>query len=274
MSLFENIGRARETCRITRVREYETCGDKVVLPARDYWASEVFLPEDCCRLRREVDIREKESAHCRFHVVNADSLQAAAEGENVLVMNFANAHVAGGGFWLGASAQEEALCRNSTLYASISSPTARAMYRANNWPLHAMETDAMIYSPSVAVFRTPSGELLAKPYIVSVVSVPAPNRRGLACLTPQSRLSETMMRRLVNVLCLARQKGHRRLVLGAWGCGAFGHHAENVAEYFRHVLIEEERHIWFDDVCFAIYGSANSRNYHAFQEVFHEFACR
>ena len=274
MSLFANIGRARETCRITRVREYETNGDKVLLPVRDYRACEVWLPEDCGRLRREVDIREKESVHCRFCVANADSLQAAADGENVLVMNFANAHVAGGGFWLGASAQEEALCRNSTLYASISSPAARAMYRANNWPLHAMETDAMIYSPSVAVFRAPSGELLAKPYVVSVVSLPAPNRRGLACLTSKARLSETMMRRLVNVLCLARQKGHRHLVLGAWGCGAFGHRAENVAGYFRHVLIEEGRHVWFDDVCFAIYGSTNSRNYRAFQTAFREFTCR
>ncbi len=94
----------------------------------------------------------------RDYEFNADSLQAAAGGENVLVMNFANAHVAGGGFWLGATAQEEALCRNSTLYASISSPAARALYRANNWPLHAMETDAMIYSPFVAVFRAPLGE--------------------------------------------------------------------------------------------------------------------
>ena len=267
MGLFANIGRARETCRITRVQEYETDGGKVVLPARDYRACEVLLPEDCCRLRGEVDVREKGAAQCRFRVVNADSLQAA-DGENVLVMNFANAHVAGGGFWLGASAQEEMLCRNSTLYASISSPAARALYRANNWPLHAMETDAMIYSPSVAVFRAPSGELLAKPYVVSVVSVPAPNRRGLACLTSHARLSETMMRRLVNVLCLARQKGHRRLVLGAWGCGAFGHRAENVAEYFRHVLIEEDRHTWFDDVCFAIYGPPKGRNLLAFQTVF------
>lgn len=82
------------------------------------------------------------------------------------------------------------------------------------------------------------------------------------------------MRRLVNVLCLARQKGHRHLVLGAWGCGAFGHRAENVAGYFRHVLIEEGRHVWFDDVCFAIYGSTNSRNYRVFQTAFREFTCR
>ncbi len=77
-----------------------------------------------------------------------------------------------------------------------------------------------------------------------------------------------MWRRLVNVLCLARQKGHWRLVLGAWGCWAFGHRAENVAGYFRQVLVEEGRQTWFDDVCFAIYGSVNGRNFRAFQAAF------
>lgn len=49
-----------------------------------------------------------------------------------LVMNFANAHKPGGGFELGATAQEEALCRCSTLIASIGSAKAKEMYQYNN----------------------------------------------------------------------------------------------------------------------------------------------
>ena len=70
------------------------------------------------------------------------------------------------------------------------------------------------------------------------------------------------------MLKIAAENGYRNLVLGAWGCGAFGNKPEAVAEHFRQVLIDEEYGKCFDNVCFAIYGRTDSRNFTVFNDVF------
>ncbi|WP_407399868.1 TIGR02452 family protein [Treponema sp.] len=52
---------------------------------------------------------------------------------------------------------------------------------------------------------------------------------------------------------MAKENKYRNLVLGAWGCGAFHNKPENVAEYFRTVLIDEFYAQYFDEICFAVY---------------------
>ena len=64
----------------------------------------------------------------RIRIVSDDAFAAAKDIEAFLVMNFANAYHAGGSFLAGGDAQEEALCRASTLYASIGSEQASEMY--------------------------------------------------------------------------------------------------------------------------------------------------
>lgn len=67
----------------------------------------------------------------RIRIISDDSFAAAKDIEACLVMNFANAYNAGGCFLAGGDAQEEALCRASTLYASIGSEQASGMYLFN-----------------------------------------------------------------------------------------------------------------------------------------------
>ena len=92
MGLIKNLRLARETLRIVRTGEYCTAGERVTLPTVDFAAVEVVSPDLECRA-----LGEREAPMCRFEVVNADSFQAAADLLRPLVMNFANAHVAGGG---------------------------------------------------------------------------------------------------------------------------------------------------------------------------------
>jgi uncharacterized protein (TIGR02452 family) len=202
-----------------------------------------------------------------YSVVNSDSFEAAFGMEKPLVMNFANAHRPGGGFLHGARAQEESLCRCSTLYKSISSEEAKEMYDYNNQHKDPCDSDYMLLSPDVYVYRNASGEILDFPYWTSVVTVPAPDRCRAAARVPQEELDEIMIERLRKMLFLAARKGYRNLVLGAWGCGAFGNDTRRVAEYFHELFLgDDDFDRWFDRVTFAILGDADKID--IFKDVF------
>lgn len=255
---------AKETMQITADCCYDYNGTKVTLPSADYSVAEVWSPERSAALL--TDIPDKETA--QITVVNQDSFQAASAFEAPLVMNFANAYMPGGGFKMGSPAQEESLCRCSTLYSSLTSESASEMYRYNRRKPAQFESDHMIYSPDVCVFRDENCRLLAKPFTVSVITAPAPNRRGTAVLASEKNISEVFLRR-IEILCkIAVYHECRTIVLGAWGCGAFGNDPVKVAEYFRTILIDKEYARCFDNICFAIYGSTESKNYTAFRNAF------
>ncbi|HNZ99870.1 TIGR02452 family protein [Ruminococcus sp.] len=261
-----NIAIANETMKITADGFYELGGKKIELPREDTSAVEVWAPEKGAALLESLVIPEGDM--CTITVTREDSFTAASRFENAFVMNFANAHKAGGGFRLGANAQEEALCRCSTLYASITSEAAGAMYRYNNTHLSSTESDYMLYSPNVCVFRSCECKLLEKPFMASVITVPAPNRRGAAIFASNKKIAEVMTRRIRIMLAIAAKHGHRSIVLGAWGCGAFGNSSDDVAGYFRKVLIDEKYGRLFDNVCFAIYSSESDKKYSIFSEAF------
>ena len=263
-----NIQIANETIRITAGGRYELGGRTIELPNLDYKNVEVFSPEDGKVLLQEGISQYFGDRLCDIEVTCEDSFEAARRLDKAMVMNFANAHCAGGGFRLGATAQEEALCRCSTLYASITSPAAAEMYRYNNTHISAVESDYMLLSPQVCVFRDEHCTLLEQPFVTAVITLPAPNRRGAAVLAPKKLIAETMTRRIRIILHIAAKRGYRELVLGAWGCGAFGNSPADVAGYFKNILIGEEHGRCFDRVVFAVYGSPDGRNIKAFRETF------
>lgn len=263
-----NITIAQETIRITKARAYQYEDRTVRLPDADYDSVTVITPDDAAMLLSEPLPEPEQLISCKIEVTTEDSFSAAQRLENALVLNFANAHHAGGGFLLGANAQEEALCRCSTLYASLSSAEAAAMYRYHNTHISATDSDYMLLSRDVAVFRDHRCKLLPEPFHTSVITAPAPNRRGAAVFTSQKILSDTFLHRAWIILRIAVRYGYRNLVLGAWGCGAFGNQPRMVAECFRQALETDRLAMYFDTVCFAIYGSEQSKNYCAFQTVF------
>lgn len=77
------------------------------------------------------------------------------------------------------------------------------------------------------------------------------------------------MKRRIRILCMiAHENGCRNLVLGAWGCGAFHNKPENVAEYFRTVLIEEGFGRMSGEICFEIFGKESGKNITEFRKYF------
>ena len=291
-----NITIANETMKITKNKEYESEGRLIHLPDIDFEEVVVISPQvgeellntELVDLYKTDDGQNEngnsndaadkvhDSKMCHISVTTEDSFQAgrrlkasksASEGKT-LVMNFANAHNPGGGFRLGANAQEEALCRCSTLYASITSKKASEMYKYNNTHFSQVESDYMLFSPKVCVFRDETYQFLEEPVVLGVVTIAAPNRYGAALLASAKLLKETMMRRIRIMLREAVKEGYRNLVLGAWGCGAFGNKPREVSKYFREILLEEGYGKYFDEICFAIYGKEDGKNICAFRETF------
>ncbi len=259
----------RETLKIIKEKRYNLDGEEINFPDVDFEEVTVITPEDGEKLCG-VDLASYEDKAYKISVVNADSFQAGREFDNPLVMNFANAHKAGGGFMLGANAQEESLCKCSTLYASISSKKAATMYRYNNTHISREESDYMLISPNVIVFRDEKFQLVKKPTIMSVITAPAPNRYGAAVFMREDNIKKIFLRRIRILLCAAASHGYKNLVLGAWGCGAFGNKAENVAEYFRSIIVDEGYGKCFDEICFAIHGEENGENITSFRKVFQD----
>lgn len=263
-----NIQIANETIKITEECRYEVGKKLIELPDLNYKKTEIFSPEDGKALLEENISQYFGDRLCDIEVTCEDSFTAAQRLDKPIVMNFANAHKAGGGFRLGANAQEEALCRCSTLYASITSQSAAEMYRYNNTHISPVESDYMLLSPDVCVFRDVHCTLLEEPFTVSVITLPAPNRRGAAMFASKKLIGETITRRIRIMLHIAANHGCRNLVLGAWGCGAFGNSPTDVSEYFKTVLIGEKYGMCFDRVVFAIYGKTDGRNITAFRKTF------
>jgi uncharacterized protein (TIGR02452 family) len=169
-------------------------------------------------------------------VANETTLSAgrrlAEAGCNPVVLNFASATSPGGGFLSGARAQEEYLARSSCLYQCIRSNPMYDFHRANYDPLY---TDYAIYSPGVPVIRDDGGNLLDKPYPIAMITCAAVN----VSRVPEERRSEiapAMWRRILKVLSLGVAHGHDGIVLGAWGCGAFGNDGHEIARLFREAL--------------------------------------
>jgi len=107
-------------------------------------------------------------------------------------------------------------------------------HRARHDPLY---TDYVIYSPAAPVLRADEGTLLETPYTVGIITSPAVNA---AALPPERRaeIGPAMWQRILKVLAAGIVHGHDSIVLGAWGCGAFGNDGAEIAELFRQALQE------------------------------------
>lgn len=202
---------------------------------------------------------------------SAESTELVVSGEaevheniseyKTLVLNFASGAKPGGGVESGASAQEEALCRRSTLYASISSETANEMYRMNRLLGPVDYLDYMLLSPSVTVMYDTKFKLLENPFKTAVLTAPAVplNRDGIKI--PNDYVRYVMRKRIRNIMRISAMNGYDRLILGAWGCGAYGHDAMNIATYFREILIDEDYKKFFKEIVFAIYAKDEKKDY-------------
>lgn len=203
----------------------------------------------------------------------AASLRAAAPKAAIGVMNMASDRHVGGGFLSGAPAQEESLCRRSTLYPCLLSVKNKC------YPLAAT---AVLVSPDVLVFRAGSDrdfKPLNPPdsFYVTVLSVAAIRNPRIQNDRFENHMERQMTATKVReTLRAAYHAGCRQLVLGALGCGAFHNPPKAIAEIFRDVLAEGEFRAAFDKIVFAVidskeltYGKEKTNNFAIFRQILH-----
>ena len=207
------------------------------------------------------------------------SFQAAQnyKEQKVCVLNFASARHPGGGVKTGASAQEECLCRCSTLYFAISEQNTlknfheKHDFMIRNGQMDLTYNDDCIYSPEIVVFKSDDGAYKYLPedeqYKVDVITCAAPNLNRLYTGITESELREIHQKRARRILDTAKSENEDVLILGAFGCGAFRNPPEIVAEVWADVL--KDYLFDFKTIEFAVVSkpAKPSKNYLAFKEI-------
>lgn len=219
-------------------------------------------------------------------------------GLNPAVLNLADAYHACGKYNGGANAQEESLCRASTLSLTLYQYYNKTWAGKAGVPLRPTPAYPMdihfggIYSPNVTVFRD-NGKtgfaLRETPFLTSIISVAALNfrpghktnnleyRSADGGFTPEGK--QVMFDKIRTIYRIALLNSHDSLVLGAFGCGVFQLKPELVAAFFKEVLQENEFRGKFHSVVFALLegkGSARKKveeegDYAPFYQLFGRF---
>lgn len=219
----------------------------------------------------------------KFRICEAAMLLAAQYlDKKVAVLNFASATKPGGGVLSGSSAQEESLCRCSTLYPVLDQRFLwQKYYNVNRTAGDVLHTDAYIYSPGIVICKTdetfPERMPQEEWVTVDVISCAAPNLRKVPAnpYNPEGGQKVSILpadlqhlheQRARAILSVAADNGADILVLGAFGCGAFRNDPQVVAKAYANVL-KECRH-YFDLIEFAIFcRDFETENYDAFMEM-------
>lgn len=242
----------QETLQILEQGYYAKSGRKVQLKLsrKNMEEIQVYLPDDVKTCGNQEDFNPPYvMGRCGYGCENKDSFSLARERvkdtylfdndtPKILVLNLANPVNPGGGVRRGARAQEEDLCRCSSLLLSLESNTAKEYYNYNKRMNTYMGSDALMITPQVEIIRDENGELLDDTVIVSVVTCAAPmvsnGKEGMS----DNEYAQMMYNRITGMLKCVAYLGYKNLVLGAWGCGAFGNDAAVISDLFYRALKE------------------------------------
>ena len=224
-------------------------------------------------VKHEDKISNPMSTQSRTHYVVSPkrSFEAASGylGKRIAVLNFANNHSVGGAPF-SSGAQEESLCRCSTLY-----PCLQAMWEPfyvrhqnlyNKGIINHVGNDDLIYTPDVVVFKTdertdpiyPMMMPEEKWFKVDIITCAAPELwHGNKMPDNYDKIIESRIRKILDV---AEKEHVEVLILGAWGCGAFKNPPKTIAQTFHNLLAEYS----FETVEFALASDGDS----VFHKVF------
>lgn len=189
-------------------------------------------------------------ATTNIKVVAMDTLECVvSDPKKSCFLIFANATSAGGGYQRGSPAQEENVCRRTDLATYFSSM---------KYPLNEF---GGIYISNLTIFRDTEAnnyKWLEKPIKANAILAAAYRNPD-----DSPKITEKIYKKICSVLQIAFEKGEKRLILGAWGCGAYSNDNILVSKLFKKAL----REYYFEEVIFAILPLSFSDNLKIFTEI-------
>ncbi len=239
--------------------------------------NQLYFAEDSAVIAEKNRFEDK----AKVFVTNSRSFEAAHKYVNgkdkVCVLNFASAFNPGGGVTMGASAQEESLCRISTLRSSLKDNEIFEKYYKKNRKLITVRKmggeycDDCIYTPDVMVMKSDDENCTIMPeaewFSVDVISCASPDLRirpDRKSFTPtRTELAKIHEKRARRILDIAVSENVDVLILGAFGCGAFRNPPEIVSKVYSKVIRDYK--YAFKTIEFAVYcDQTNTKNYDVF----------
>ena len=248
------IDRRTKNAEIFRDTERRYTSDPTLMQAiQKSTEAQVFIAE-----RESVIVPSLHKAEKAKVIVSGKrSLEAAEsyakQGKKVCVLNFASATNPGGGVVNGSSAQEECLCRCTTLYPCLNNNALwTAFYAPHRKVANPLYNNDCIYTPNIFVFKSDINfpEALPKEdwWRVNILTCAAPNLRERpsnamnpyagdksAKITP-TELEKLLTVRIRRIFEISVANGNEVLILGAFGCGAFRNPPQIVAKVFSTVM--------------------------------------
>lgn len=223
-----------------------------------------------------IDYPHSRHKNGKITVTSRKTMEAAAahKGMHVAVLNFASPFSPGGGVHIATLTQEECLCRETTLWPCISVERCiddfygRHEQSASNWLGNA----DMIYTPDVKVFKSPHKipELMDESdwYDIDVITMSAPifSWAKTGGKISDDKMIDVFVHRFEKIVQKAADENVDVLILGAFGCGAFGNDPAIVAAAAARVMETYKCTELFDVVEFACYGPGK-KNYRMFRLV-------
>ena len=207
----------------------------------------------------------------------------AKQGKKVCVLNFASATNPGGGVVNGSSAQEECICRCTTLYPCLNTDAMwNAFYKPHRKAANPLYNNDCIYTPDVCVFKSDTNfpEVMPKDewWNVNILTCAAPNLRerpsnsmnpfagDTAAKITLTKLEKLLTARIKRIFETAVVNGNEVLILGAFGCGAFRNPPKIVAKVFNTMMQDYLR--YFDTIEYAVFHTEREvANFEAFNST-------
>jgi uncharacterized protein (TIGR02452 family) len=194
---------------------------------------------------------------CKIKVINNDTLTTAIELNINCILNLGNAYGAGGGAIYGQIAQEEDICRRTTLLQSLSD------YQSDkDVPERYIPKCCVLYTPDVYIIKDKYYNDIDY-FKCNVITASAVRYNTVHNYS--SKDEEIMYNTINCILQTAYIQKNRSIILGALGCGAFKNNPYQCSYLFKKCI--NNFNGMFDNIVFAVLSYGNNQNYKIFKSI-------